>query len=234
MNFIEKKIKCPFCGSKVTFIIDKNKLQASMAPIILSKIHGDSPHTLRIFLDKDLKLIKMDVTSQPIETYTYKVILIGDATVGKTSLILKFVEDRFANIYSPTMGVEISYQSVMLDNTPISLLLWDIAGQNRFKLVRNHYYANAAGAIIVFDVTNEDSFNHVIDWYNELKTYASTATYILVGNKIDLVDKRKVSKRRVSLLLRKLECKYIETSAKTGENVKKMFKLIANEIYKTS
>ncbi|MCD6483798.1 MAG: GTP-binding protein [Candidatus Odinarchaeota archaeon] len=234
MTFVEKKVICPFCSEKVTFVLDKNKLRSAVTPIILSKIHGDPPHTLRIFLDKNLQIIKLDVTSQPVETHNYKVILIGDATVGKTSLILKFVEDRFANIYSPTMGVEISYQSVLLDNVPISLLLWDIAGQDRFKLVRNHYYKNAAGAVIVFDVTNEDSFNHILDWYNELKTYVPSASYILVGNKIDLVDQRKISQRRVSLLLRRLGCKYIETSAKTGENVKKMFKLIASEIYNSS
>ena len=161
--------------------------------------------------------------------YRFKVVVIGDGSVGKTTLILKYTEKRFRESYIPTIGVQWTVKNVEYKEYNVSLILWDIAGQDKFKLMRSNFYEGSDAVIIVFDVTSLISFDHVENWLNEVRQYCGNVPFILLGNKIDLVEERKVTQEMIKKISERYNFPYFETSAKTGENVIDMFNAVIDK-----
>lgn len=154
--------------------------------------------------------------------YSLKIVVVGDSGVGKTCLLLRFVRDDWEGETQPTLGVEFLTKVVPTDEHSIQLQLWDTAGQELFRSVTRGYYRGAAGALIVFDLTSRDSFNSVDRWYQDLKEVArSDVITVLIGNKLDLEDKRAVTTEEAREFAEARGMEYFETSAKTGDNVPK-------------
>jgi len=155
-----------------------------------------------------------------------KVIFIGDQAVGKTSLISTYVASQFKAQYNPTKGVNVVAKEFSLEGKIVTVVIWDIAGQEAFNKVRGKYYADTAVASIVYDVTSHKTLEDVRVWLNDLKRYLKEdVPLILVGNKIDL-PRRVVSIEEGKGLTKEIGASFIETSAKTGENVRKLFEKI--------
>ena len=153
-----------------------------------------------------------------------KAVVIGDGGVGKTSLIVRHVDNRFEEEYKPTLGFDISLKTVSIEEASAELLVWDIGGQAIFKDIRESYLEGSHCCFLVFDLTNKESFDNIENWLKELQTFAGDIPYMLVGNKNDLKAKRIVKKDDAEALAKKIGASgYFETSAKTGEGVDKAF-----------
>ncbi|MHA1195657.1 MAG: Rab family GTPase [Promethearchaeota archaeon] len=174
-----------------------------------------------------------DIVFQGKTEAIYKVIVIGDPAVGKTSLLTKFARNKFEEKYLPTVGVNIVKETLELnDNIKINLLIWDLAGQPQFYMLHRPYFNGADGMMLVFDITRSSTFSNVNNWYNTAVKYGlSGIPRILIGNKIDLEDERKIILPMAEHLSEKLNAPYFETSALTGENVKNVFHKIGELIY---
>ena len=165
----------------------------------------------------------------------YKVIVIGDPAVGKTSLLTKFAKNQFEEKYLPTVGVNIVKEPIELkDNSAtINLMFWDVAGQPQFYMLHRPYFNGADGMILVFDITRSSTFSNINNWYNSAVKYGlSGIPRILIGNKVDLKDERKIILPMAEHLSEKLNAPYFETSALTGETVKEIFQKIAELVFK--
>jgi small GTP-binding protein len=164
----------------------------------------------------------------------YKVIVIGDPAVGKTSLLTKFAKNQFEEKYLPTVGVNIVKEPIELKafNATINLMFWDVAGQPQFYMLHRPYFNGADGMILVFDITRSSTFSNINNWYNSaVKFGLSGIPRILIGNKIDLKDERKIILPMAEHLSEKLNAPYFETSALTGETVKEVFEKIAELVF---
>ncbi len=172
-------------------------------------------------------------TCDPDHVLKYKVIVCGDNAVGKTSLVLQYTEKAFRATYLPTIGVNITEKLVTNDVNKklVKFVIWDIAGQSKFTMMRRHFYDGSDGELLVFDITRRDSLQNIRDWYNDVKKNKKSPFHgILLGNKNDLEHLRVVSKQDAEALANELGLVYFETSAKTGENVDESFKKIAEMI----
>ncbi|NHI93428.1 MAG: GTP-binding protein [Candidatus Lokiarchaeota archaeon] len=160
--------------------------------------------------------------------YKRKVVLIGSYAVGKTAMLNRFVDEKFLTDYKATIGVNLMNKKLEIENGKvINFSIWDIAGQLAFKGVWKNFYNAAAGALIIFDVTRQVTYDEVQGWYqNILDHIKESIPCVLVANKIDLVDQRIISSEKGKELADSLDMEYIETSAKTGENITNAFKLI--------
>mmetsp|Transcript_4665 Transcript_4665/g.10029 ORF Transcript_4665/g.10029 Transcript_4665/m.10029 type:complete len:206 (+) Transcript_4665:150-767(+) len=164
--------------------------------------------------------------------HLFKLVLIGDSGVGKSCLLLRFADNAFTESYISTIGVDFRFRTVKVDKNTVKLQIWDTAGQERFRTITSAYYRGADGIIMVYDVTSQDSFNHVADWLTEVNRYASEGTCkLLVGNKSDRED-RAVSSEEASAYAEKLKIPFLETSAKNAENVETAFLTMASELIK--
>ncbi len=166
--------------------------------------------------------------------YAYKLILGGDGAVGKTSMVHRFVEGTFTKDYKSTIGTSIMKKECQFDElkSKVRFIIWDLAGQSQFKRVRQSYLANAEAGILVFDVTNLSSYENIENWYKEIIVASPKISLIMVGNKIDLEDQRIVAFEEGEKIAKKLGLTYIETSAKTGENINDAFRILALQIVK--
>jgi len=163
--------------------------------------------------------------------YLFKLLLIGDSGVGKSCLLLRFADHAYTESYISTIGVDFKIRTIDLDGKTITLQIWDTAGQERFRTITSSYYRVAHGIIVVYDVTDMDSFNNVKQWLNEIDRYAcENVNKLLVGNKCDLVHKRVVDTEIAKAFAEKLEIPFLETSAKAATNVEKAFLTMAAEI----
>lgn len=163
--------------------------------------------------------------------YLFKVLLIGDSGVGKSALLTRFTDRTFSDSYMITIGVDFKIQTIKLDDKIIKLQLWDTAGQERFRTITSAYYRGANGIIIVFDVSDKETFDHVKIWMSEIENYANDVKVMLIGNKNDIEgSKRQVSYEEAKEFADKLGISYIETSAKTSINVKEAFINMAYEL----
>ena len=169
---------------------------------------------------------------QPLEyDYLFKVLLIGDSGVGKSSLLLKFTDRVFTDHYISTIGVDFKIQTLQLDDKIIKLQLWDTAGQERFRTITTSYYRGAHGIIIVFDITDKESFANIKTWITEIDRFASdNVCKILIGNKSDLEKQREVSIEDAKELANKYKIDYIEASAKDSTNVQQLFVELTRQI----
>ncbi|MFX1598447.1 MAG: Rab family GTPase [Promethearchaeota archaeon] len=157
-------------------------------------------------------------------TYHFKMLLLGDAAVGKTTLVTRFVKGKFRSDYKMTIGVDILSKDVEVNNEKAVLSIWDIAGQERFKSFRNVFYRGASAAFIVFDLTRAQTFQNLGNWVDELKRFVeSPVSTVIVGNKVDLEDLRDVRKEDAEGMAKSIGSLYLETSAKTGQKVDEAF-----------
>ncbi|KAL1914664.1 uncharacterized protein VTP21DRAFT_8075 [Calcarisporiella thermophila] len=163
--------------------------------------------------------------------YIFKYIIIGDSGVGKSCLLLQFTDKRFEPAHDLTIGVEFGARFVDAGGKRIKVQVWDTAGQESFRSITRSYYRGAAGALLVYDITRRETFDHLIVWLAEARRYTHTSTAItLVGNMCDLAARRKVSREEGENFAREHGLKYIETSAKLNVNVEEAFISTAAEI----
>ncbi|KAF8404299.1 hypothetical protein HHK36_009182 [Tetracentron sinense] len=133
--------------------------------------------------------------------YLFKLLIIGDSSVGKSCLLLRFADDSYVDSYISTIGVDFKIRTVELDGKTIKLQIWDTAGQERFRTITSSYYRGAHGIIIVYDVTEMESFNNVKQWLNEIDRYANDSVCkLLVGNKCDLVENKVVDTQTAKVI----------------------------------
>ncbi|XP_031103735.1 ras-related protein RABE1e-like [Ipomoea triloba] len=161
-----------------------------------------------------------------------KLLLIGDSGVGKSCLLLRFSEDSFTQSYITTIGIDFKVRTIELDGKRMKLQIWDTAGQERFRTITTAYYRGAMGILLVYDVTDESSFDNIRNWMKNIEQHASdTVNKILIGNKADMDEsKRVVPTSRGQALADEYGVKFFETSAKTGYNVEQGFFAIAGDI----
>nr|CAD1842177.1 unnamed protein product [Ananas comosus var. bracteatus] len=165
--------------------------------------------------------------------YLFKLLLIGDSSVGKSCLLLRFADDSYVDSYISTIGVDFKIRTVELDGKTVKLQIWDTAGQERFRTITSSYYRGAHGIIIVYDVTEMESFNNVKQWLSEIDRYASdNVCKLLVGNKCDLVENKVVETEKAQAFADSLGIPFLETSAKESINVEKAFLTMSAEIKK--
>ena len=161
--------------------------------------------------------------------YLLKYIIIGNSSVGKSNLLLKFAHNKFLDEYQATIGVEFGAKNVEIDNKIFRVQIWDTAGQENFRSITRAYYKNSVCALIVYDINNEDTFDSVQSWIQECKLQTpKTVTMVLVGNKCDL--ECKVDRNKAKEIAEENGMLYFETSAKTGKGVDELFKKSAAKI----
>lgn len=161
---------------------------------------------------------------QPMQ-FNFKVVLLGEGCVGKTSIVLRYVEDKFNPQHISTLQASFLTKKVTLENgTKVQLNIWDTAGQERFHALGPIYYRGSHGAILVYDITDQDSFQKVKNWVKELKRMlGSEIILVITGNKIDLEEQRTVMEDEAVAYAESVGAHYFETSAKTNDNVEEVF-----------
>jgi small GTP-binding protein len=158
--------------------------------------------------------------------YRFKIILIGAGAVGKTSLVKRFVDDSFDTSYNVTIGVDFLSKDVEVDGKETKLTIWDVGGQDRFKFMRSRFYDGAHGALLIFDLSRADTYNEIKKWLSEFRAHAGDdVPFILIGNKVDLIEDigEVVEREKANAYAESEGSIYIDTSAKTGENVEDAF-----------
>eukprot|EP00443_Scrippsiella_acuminata_P057614 CAMPEP_0115487096 /NCGR_PEP_ID=MMETSP0271-20121206/60775_1 /TAXON_ID=71861 /ORGANISM="Scrippsiella trochoidea, Strain CCMP3099" /LENGTH=279 /DNA_ID=CAMNT_0002915127 /DNA_START=60 /DNA_END=898 /DNA_ORIENTATION=+ len=167
----------------------------------------------------------------PEYDYLFKLLLIGDSGVGKSCLLLRFADDTYTESYISTIGVDFKIRTLDLDGKTCKLQIWDTAGQERFRTITSSYYRGAHGIIVVYDVTDKESFNNVKYWMQEIDKYATgSVNKLMIGNKCDLSSKKVVSYDEAKELADSLEVPFMETSAKNAHNVEQAFQQMAKDI----
>lgn len=158
----------------------------------------------------------------------FKLVFLGEQSVGKTSLITRFMYDSFDNTYQATIGIDFLSKTMYLEDRTVRLQLWDTAGQERFRSLIPSYIRDSTVAVVVYDITNANSFHQTSKWIDDVRTErGSDVIIMLVGNKTDLSDKRQVSTEEGERKAKELNVMFIETSAKAGYNVKQLFRRVA-------
>ena len=163
----------------------------------------------------------------------FKLIVVGDPGVGKSCLTLRAIKNTFEDIYSPTIGFEFFTYLAIVDGKKIKLQIWDTCGQEGYRALITSFYRNSSLAILVYSIDNEESFNHLDMWLNDIKTQSSPETKIvLIGNKSDLEQERKINKERGEQFYQEHKIDFfLETSAKLDINVKNLFDQSAKILY---
>ena len=168
-----------------------------------------------------------------VERSKFKVVVLGDPSVGKTSTILRFTDNVFLRAYIPTMGLNITQKIFNIETSIVELVLWDLGGQTKFESIRRKFYEGASTLLLIFDLTNPMSFANVSKWHQDIKNYMKNNKALkgyLIGNKNDLTKKRIVSEIDAKRLSYALDLEYIEISALTGYNVEIIFHKIARKL----
>jgi small GTP-binding protein len=170
-------------------------------------------------------------TSIQKECYKLKIIIVGDSSVGKTNIINRYVNGEFSRDYMITIGMDFLTCNLELDNKIFKLNLWDTAGSEQFRSVTKGYYSNSCCALIVYDITNEKTFQNVKQWMDDCYAFANKNIHlVLVGNKIDLQQDRKINKETAEEFAGQYGMDFYEVSALSGENIENIFFGICNFI----
>ncbi|CAF0877345.1 unnamed protein product [Adineta ricciae] len=168
------------------------------------------------------------------EVFNFKILVIGESSVGKSSLMTRFVDETFQATFIPTIGVDFKVRTIMIDNYQCKLQIWDTAGQERFRVITTTYYRDAAGVIVVYDVTNHETFSSVCRWLDEINKHCDdNIIKVLVGNKADVISvedspvQKVVSTEQAQQYAQEMNIPFLETSAKDNKNVDTLFHTIA-------
>lgn len=159
--------------------------------------------------------------------FRFKVLLIGPAEVGKTSLLMKYVKDFFAEDYMSTIGAQFLSKDVNFKKDIVNLQIWDMGGQKQFKFLHKQFYSGSDGSFLIFDLTRSNTYEEMHEWLSEMyEILGEEIPFILIGNKVDLIEKtgRKMDVERARAFAESKNSIYIETSAKTGEKVEDAFR----------
>ncbi|KAI6700771.1 hypothetical protein NL676_015095 [Syzygium grande] len=218
----EKQIRCSlalYCA----ILDDESQGLDLMAPRPPSSLRLPPPPPLGGGGDNDVPAMSYD--------YLFKYIIIGDTGVGKSCLLLQFTDKRFQPVHDLTIGVEFGARMVTIDGRPIKLQIWDTAGQESFRSITRSYYRGAAGALLVYDITRRDTFNHLASWLEDARQHANpNMTIMLIGNKSDLSHRRAVSKEEGEQFAKENGLLFLEASARTAQNVEEAFVKTASQI----
>ena len=162
----------------------------------------------------------------------YKIIIIGDTCVGKSNILSRYLKDEFREDSKSTVGVELGSKFLKIKGVGAKLQIWDTAGQERYRSITSSYFKGSHGCFIVYDITNETSFEDVNKWYEQAQKESSKeVSIILVGNKCDLENERKVSKEKGEEKARALNCPFFETSALSKIKIDDIFNEMVNNIF---
>jgi len=171
------------------------------------------------------------MTSEP--SITFKILTIGESGVGKTCILRRFVENKFLKNHLATIGIDFKTKTLNINNQEIKLKIWDTAGQERFRNITTQYYKGADGIVLVYDVTDEASYEKIKDWMDQIlsNTQKDEIGLVLLGNKCD-VEPRNVTEEQGLKLAEELKINYFETSALTGQGIKEAFEQLTIDIMK--
>ena len=194
------------------------------------KIQEIAQHESEAFPEQQIK-------DRSLIDYQFKVIIVGDPSVGKTSLILRYTDNAFKRNYVPTLGVMVSDKIFKIEDSVVQLTLWDIGGQQKFHTMRQQFYRGSDAVFIVYDLTRKETFNSVSKWYSDvitpLKEQSEDIFGFIIGNKRDLIESKEISSKEAQVLANKLNLGYFETSALLGENVESAFSALAKLLLKS-
>ena len=167
--------------------------------------------------------------------YIFKVLLIGNSDVGKSSLILRYVDQIWNDVFVPKIGVDFKVKSLEVDKKLVKMQIWDTAGQERFRNVISSYFKGAHGILLIYDITAKDSFKELENWLGEVERNANSQVLkILIGNKCDLEDRREISKDEGEAFAMRNGMQFMETSAKLNTNVNEAFEALAKIMVESS
>ena len=163
----------------------------------------------------------------------FKILTIGESGVGKTCILRRFVENKFLKSHLATIGIDFKTKTINIKNKEIKLKIWDTAGQERFHNITQQYYKDADGIVLVYDVTDEASYDKIRDWMDQIisNTPKDTISLVLLGNKCDF-EERSVTEEQGKKLAEELKICYFETSALTGQGINEAFEQLAKDIMK--
>jgi len=163
----------------------------------------------------------------------FKLMMLGDSGVGKTAILRRYCDDNFDAKWINTIGIDFKMKNVEIEDKRVRLQIWDTAGQERFQAMAHSFYRGAAGILLVYDITNLDSFEHVEKWMNSIKTHGSDDVIVtLIGNKSDIIAHRNVSISKGQELAKQYKVDFFETSAKTTENIDDAFSNLSAKVFK--
>lgn len=171
------------------------------------------------------------MSTAPSGTYNFKVVLLGEGCVGKTSILLRYIEDKFNDKHLTTLQATFLNKKLNINGKRINLSIWDTAGQEKFHALGPIYYRNSNGAILVYDITDEDSFGKVKNWVKELKKMlGSDIVLVIAGNKVDLEHERTVPLEEAESYAKMVGAKHFYTSAKLNQGVEELFLELTREM----
>ena len=166
-----------------------------------------------------------------IEVFEYKIILVGDPGVGKTSILTKFVTNEFQSVYSSTIGVEFKLKDIYVNNNCARLKIWDTCGQEKFRAITRQYFKNSNGVFIVFDLTNKDTIKRLNVWMKDINDNITNDFFVfLIGNKVDVKDRDISISEEAKQFANNKKINYYEVSAKTGSGIYNVFEKMANKL----
>lgn len=185
-------------------------------------------------MEKELKieeLTKSDIS----EDLFFKIVVVGDCAVGKSNILSRYINNQFSKESKSTIGVELSSKCFKIDNKVIKINIWDTAGQERFTSITSAYYKGAKGALIVYDITRQDTFDNIDKWLRELRLKINADIKVfIIGNKSDLSLLRQVEYEEAKSKAERLNVKLYETSALDSKNINEAFKTLIIDIYKSA
>ena len=175
----------------------------------------------------------MNEEKQQNQNRLISLITLGESSVGKTSLICKYVDNSFENSVISTVGIDFKIKKINKFGTNINLKIWDTAGQEKFNTIQNQFYKNINGILLIFDVTNNSSFDNLYKWYEKIQNESpENCIIVLIGNKIDLIDEIQISDEKAINFAQEHSIKFFPISCKYGYNVNEVFDYIIFEILK--
>ena len=178
----------------------------------------------------------MNIMEKKDYNYLFKILILGDSFVGKTNMLKRFLNNEFDMNTKETVGVEFGSKNFIFgENDIIKAQIWDTAGQERYRSVTKAYYKGAKGALLVYDITRKSTFENIDNWLIDLRTNADKDILIvLIGNKSDLLDNREVSSEDAQTKAEQYNIAFMETSAKSGDNISKAFTELVEQVYKAN